>query len=129
VTITLELRQVRTIEPGTNPDSGSLFKVLNTVVYADNIPKKIFVMNSDNDYFEHVATLWDMKNVPDTKEEAERQSSQFYRHHIAYREYDTVAVAQHFAVYTRHRIEGLLDAYAEAAGDFPGVFDYTFTEE
>ena len=129
MTVLLELRQVSTVEPGTSPDSGALYKVLNTVVYAETIPKKVFVMNIDNDYFEHVATLWHMQHIPDTKEESERVSCQFYRHDVASRQYDTVATAMDFAEYTRVRIEGLVNVYATAAGEFPGTFDYTFTEE
>jgi len=123
MSITIELRQTQEIIPGV-PE----YRVTNKVTRSVGIAREVFVMNTETDFFEHVATVWHMDNTPSSKAEAIVIGSAYYRADEAYREYPAIETALEFAGYTRSRTEGLARTYGEAAREFPGVFDYTYTE-
>ena len=123
MSITIELRQTQEVIPGV-----PMYRVTNKVTRSIGIEREIFVMNTETDYFEHVATVWHIDNTPASKEEATVIGSPYYLSDEAYREYPSIETALEFAVYTRSRTEGLARAYSEATGEFPGVFDYTYIE-
>ena len=129
MSVTIDLTQTQTIIPGETEEDGPQYRVTNLVTRSEGISRAIFVMNTETDVFEHVATVWHMNYVPGSKEEAQLEGSPYYRADTAYRQYDSVGIAIDFAEYTRARVSGLAQAYDDATGEFPGTFNYVLTDE
>jgi hypothetical protein len=117
----LDLRQTNTIEPGP------IYKVLNEITYAEDIAAEVFVFDTDTQEFSHVASVWDVMNLPVGHAAAVAAGSDQYRKDTAEVGYDSVTTAIKFAAYIQTRIQALLDAYKSATEDFEGVTDYVFT--
>ena len=126
--ITLNLLVTRSIEPGVDELSGPLYRVNYEVTEAVDIPAKIFVLNVDEDYFEHVVTLWHLDNLPLTKEDAVDAGDTYYLNDSGYREYDSLERANEFEAYTTTRIQTMAHDYAVAQGVFPGTVEINITE-
>jgi len=121
VSVRVDLKQTKTIEPGP------VYRVTNLVTYAQDIPSKIFVFNTDTQLFEHVATLWDLQNYPLTQTEAINNAIAYYLASECYGDYTNIQSALNFTASIFSRVEGLVRDYAEANGVFEGVTTHTIT--
>lgn len=117
----LELRQTNTIEPGP------IYKVLNEITDAEDIAPEVFVFVTDTQEFSHVASVWDIMNLPVGHAAAVAAGSDNYRKDTAAVGYPSVDTAIRFVEYIQVRIQALLDAYKTATEDFEGITDYVFT--
>lgn len=121
-TTTIDLRVVHSLE------EGGIYRVKIDVIYASNIACEIFVFKTDCNTFSHVATPYDMENIPDiTAEAAQLSGNNFYRQKEVTRDYDMVSTAEEYSLYTRGRVEYLAIEYPRALDDFVGSHDYTYT--
>ena len=117
----LDLRQTNTLEPGP------VYKVLNEITYAEDIASEVFVFTTVDQEFSHVASVWDLMNLPVGHAAAVIAGTDRYRKDTAEVGYASVDTAIKFAEYIRVRIQALLNAYKSATEDFEGITDYVFT--
>jgi len=122
MTVTLEYSQTKAV------DEGPLYKVTTIVEYVHDIQEAIFVHRTETDVFEYVATVWDMDNLPETRAEAVEEGIYFYRSKVAVKSYASIETADEFALYTRGRINTLVNEYSTASGAYPGTARYVITE-
>jgi len=118
MSVTIDYTQVRTIEPGP------LYKVQTTVSYVVGIASQIFVMNTELDKFEHVATVWDMEHVVPDRNQAILEGREYYRASACTVAYETQVTAIEFTEYTEARIRGLATQYDRAVREFEGTVNY-----
>jgi hypothetical protein len=121
MSVQIEIQQDRTVE------EGPLYRVATSVVYNSGIGRNIFVFNTETQVFEHVATPWDMENVPNSRDEALTDASAFYRLPEVTRDFDVVATAIEYALYTRSRVEQLARDYGLTDDLFVGSGTHTYT--
>jgi hypothetical protein len=121
VTVRIDLKQTKTIE------EGPVYRVLNQVTYAQNIPPQIFVINMETDVFEHVATVWDLQNYPFTRQEAIDNLIPYYLASECVKDYTDIQTALEFTAHVYARVEWLLRDYEEANDVFEGVLTHTLT--
>lgn len=121
MTARIDLKQTSTIE------EGPVYRVVNEVTYAENIPREVFVMNAETQLFSHVATVWDFQAYPDTRDQALLDSVGYYRADSCTKDFDTLQTATSFKSYTKGRVEWVVADYDEANNVFEGVDDYTIT--
>lgn len=121
MSVRIDLKQTKTIEVGP------VYRVLNQVTYAHEIPNTIFVFNTETQLFEHVATLWDLQNYPFTRTEAVNNSIEYYLASECARGYEDIQAALDFTASVFSRVEWLVRDYAEANGIFEGVVAHTIT--
>ena len=117
--ITIELTQIQSVEPG--PAYRSDTAVTSTV----GIDQEIFVFQTADDVFSHVASVWDMDNIPATKADALTAGSDTYREIQVVRDFAGIDDAQNFSDYTRARTQLLATEYNELSEGFEGSVDYT----
>ncbi len=122
MTVTLEYSQTKAV------DEGPLYKVTTIVEYVHDVQDAIFVHRTETEVFEYVATVWDMDNLPNTREKALEDGVHFYRSKVAIKSYASIETAEEFALYTRARIGNLISAYSTASGEYPGTARYIVTE-
>lgn len=122
MSVRIEFTQTKTIE------AGPLYKVNNVVNVAQSIPPEIFVHNTTTQAFEHVATLWDMNNIPGSLQGAIDNDMDYYRLSTGYKEYESLTTASNFEAYVYSRVVSLVQDYAAAIGDFPGEVRRIVTE-
>jgi len=124
MTVKIEIHQSRTVV------AGPLYRVFTEVVHSIGIDRKIFVFNKDTEEFSHVATTWDMESLPGSLAEAQASSEiEYYRDNHCTKDYEDATDAAAFAVYTRGRVEYLVNQYAEMQTDFIGEGDYEYVSE
>lgn len=122
MTVHIEIRQERTLE------EGPLYRVRTFVVYISGINRNIFVYNTETQEFAHVATTWDMQNLPDNRNDALLNNIDYYRADESVKEFSNAKTAEEFAAYTVARVQYLMSQYAIMSESFIGTYDYTFEE-
>lgn len=108
---------------------GPLYKTTNTVESATGIEKEIFVMNTETQVFEHVATVYDMCHLLDTRAAAQEAEDAYYRASVAVKSYESLDDALEFASYTLGRVEYLAEQYDEFTNHFAGEDEHTYHGE
>ncbi len=121
MSVSLDLKEVRTIE------SGGIFRVYMEVEYASEMPKEIFIHNTETEEYAHVATMADMALYPVGKDASVAARANYYRALTLTRDFTNEIPANEFGPYTRLRVELLVEQYVEGFGDFPGTDHYNFT--
>jgi len=121
MSIHLDLKQTKIIEPD------SVFCVENEVTYAHGIVPEIFIHNTETEVFEHVATVYDLENYPDSRTEAIDEQSPYYRKATAFKEFETVQTAENFTEYTYNRVRALVNTYEQALESFEGIIHHSIT--
>jgi len=121
LTVTIEIKQTNTVI------EGPLYQVDTEVLRAENIEAEIFVLSTEDDSFNHVATTWDMQTYPNTKQQAQAEGSPFYRVTQAVVPYDTVDTAVTAASYTLVRVDSLVRDYQTVNDDFIGFTERIYT--
>ena len=121
MSVTIEVSQERTVE------EGPLYRVDTVVDYASGIDRNIFVFNTESQAFEHVATTWDMENLPIGRTEALRVDANYYRLSQATVDYESETTGTEAASYTLGRIQSLAIAYETMAESFVGSDSHTYS--
>lgn len=121
MSVMIEVTQTKTTEPGP------VYKVVNEITDATDIPQKLFVIETDTDLFSHVATVWDLQNYPFTKAEAEALHIEYYLDATGTREYVTLQDGMDFAAIVVSRLEWLARDYTKAIDEFQGVVVHVIT--
>ncbi len=119
--VRIDVEQVRTVE------DGPLYRVATSVVYTTRIDRNIFVFNAATDAFEHVASVWDIDNLPTDKQTALNTSVDYYRLEAVTRDSADVAEASEFAVYTLSRIASLAQSYELVGNEYVGSDTHSYT--
>ena len=120
-TVYIKMTQKREVE------EGPLYKVTNTVNTATGIEDEIFVMNTETQAFEHVATVYDMGHWLKERDDAIEEDDMYYRASICYKEYESLQDAEDFGDYTSGRVEYLVNQYYAYVNGFPATTVYEYT--
>jgi hypothetical protein len=120
MTVHIEIHQDKTVI------EGPVYKIKTSVVYVSGINRNIFVFNTETQEFSHVATTWDMENLPDNRNDALLNDADYYRQSEAETLFENVDTAEAAALYTVARVEYLAKQYSTLSGSFIGSEDYTF---
>lgn len=114
VSITLyEKREVT----GTN-----LYSVNQKITASTHIDKSIFVFNTADETYAHVATLFDMENIAsDSKVEAEAAGEDQYRLAEVTKTWSTMDMATEFSAYNKSRLQSLIDEYDVYTSSFEAI--------
>lgn len=115
---TVEFTQTKTIE--IDAEGTVIYKVHNVVNYIENIPSEIFTYVTETEKFSHVATMWDIYNVPGSRQQALTENIDYYRTSIADMSYENMESAQRFAAHVYSRVSELVRLYSVGRNDFPG---------
>ena len=121
MTVVIEVKQVRSVV------EGPLYRVDTSVLRAQQIDPEIFVLSTEDDSFNHVATVWDMQTYPNTKQEAQATGSPFYRVTQAVVDYENENTAVSAASYTLARVDALAREYQVVNEGFLGTTEHTYT--
>jgi len=108
---------------------GPLYKTTNTVESVTGIEKEIFVMNTETQAFEHVATVYDMYHLLNTRSAAQTAEDEYYRASVAIKSYESLDDALEFASYTLGRVGYLAEQYDEYTNHFAGEDEHTYPGE
>lgn len=107
---------------------GGLYRVKMDVLYAAGIAPRIFVFKTVCGTYSHVATPYDMENIPDTTAEAaDLSGNNYFRMLEVVQDFTTVETAEEYSAYTRGRVAFLAEEYPKAISSFEGTNDYTYT--
>jgi hypothetical protein len=120
MTVRIEIHQDRTVE------AGPAYKTKTYVLYAAGISRDIFVFNTETQEFSHVATAWDIENLPNNRQSALLDDVNYYRQGEAETSFGNVGTAEESAAYIVARIEYLVNQYATLSESFEGSDNYTF---
>ncbi|RLI88036.1 MAG: hypothetical protein DRP01_00350 [Archaeoglobales archaeon] len=122
MSVTIDLRVVQSLIEGGG------YRVKMDVLYATGIAPEIFVYTADCNEFSHVATPFDIENIPYvTSEEAELHGYNYYRKAGVIEDRNTVESAEAYSNYTKERVAFLAREFPKAIDGFEGTNDYTYT--
>ena len=121
--ISIELQQTRTVE------AEDLFRVRNEVLVAEDIIPEVFVLNTEDDAFLHVAMVNELVRLPRTKQEAEAEQEEHYLSAVASADYVEVATAVYAGEHVLDRVQHLVTTYANYETEFAGQDEHIITPE
>lgn len=121
MSVRIEVLQTRSVV------EGPLYRVETQVTYVSGIDRNIFVFNTELEEFSHVATTWDMDNLPEGKLNAENEDKNYYRKDVVRVDYATETLGSEAATYTLSRIEYLARIYAAVVDSFIGAESHVYT--
>lgn len=113
--VTITHTQVRSVQPGP------LYRTLDTVTAAVGIQTQVFVFLVLDDSFQHVATVDNMLNLPNTKAQAILDGKDAYRLAVVQQDYAILSEAEEFASTLIQRMQLLVIQYDEAVNTFVGT--------
>jgi len=99
------------------------YKVTNTITTSSGMEKEIFVKLTESLYYDHVATVSDMKSLGT---DPDAVGAGYFRDLEFYIEFDDVSVADTHADGIKERLQTLVDDYNAAVNDFEGSEETTF---
>ena len=123
MSVRIDVTQSRTVE------EGPLYRVLTTVIYNTGINRNIFVFNTETEAYEHVASPWDLENLPTSKSQAVLDDVAYYRLSSVVKDWAGVDDATAFAAYTLSRISNLAQQYELTESAFEGSGTYSYVGE
>ncbi len=123
MSVRIDVTQLRTVE------EGPIYRVSTSVVYNTGIDRNIFVFNTETEEFEHVASPWDIENLPTTQAQAILDNCDYYRQSSVIKDWDDIEEAIEFAAYTLSRVSSLAQQYELAESAFEGSGTYSYTGE
>lgn len=119
--VTLSHTQVRSVQ------AGPTYRTLDTVTASSGIAPEVFVFRVDGDVFEHVATVHDMANLPNTRAQAVIDGKDWYRLATVQRDLDILSDADEFADSLIGRMKALVVEYDAAVTAFIGTTTETLS--
>lgn len=108
---------------------GPLFRVTTVTTYTRGIDKNTYVFNTETQVFEHVASVFDMENYPNSRDTAIQDGAPYYRNYSVTVDYESETLAADAAVYTRQRLQTLANQYTVMSDGFVGTDSYVYTGE
>ncbi len=123
MSVRIDIDQQRTVE------EGPLYRVVTSVFFTTGIDRNIFVFNTETDAYEHVASPWDMENLPTSKAQAITDDVTYYRLAAVTKDWEDVGEATEFAAYTLSRISSLAQQFGLVESAFEGSGTYSYTGE
>lgn len=120
MSVRIEVSQDRTLE------EGPLYRVSTSVVHVTDIDRNVFVFNTDTQVFEHVATTWDMENLPVGRDAAINADVNYYRGDEAIVDYASETLGTTAASYTLGRLQSLAIAYQIMRESFVGSESHVY---
>ena len=123
MSVRIDVTQERTVV------EGPIYRVTTAVFYNTGIDRNIFVFNTETEVYEHVASPWDMENLPSTRAQAVTDDVAYYRLYTTVNDWDDVGEAIEFAAYTLSRISSLAQQYELVESAFEGSGTYSYTGE
>lgn len=119
MTVSIDLTQIQSVEPGP------VYRSDSEVTAATGIATELFVFQTADDVFSHVASVWDVDNIPATKATAIADGADYYREDQVVRDFSGIADAQNFSDYTRARLQVVVNEYNALSVGFEGTENYT----
>jgi len=122
VTVTITLTEVRSVT-GAN-----LYRVKQDTSAATHISNSVFVYNTEDESYGHVATVFDIENISClSKSAAETAGDDNYRLSTVTKDWETLDLALEFSSYNKSRIQELIEDYATYADTFAGTTVTVYT--
>ena len=121
MSVRIDIEQIRSVL------EGPVYRVYTAVIYNQGIDRNIFVFNTATEAFEHVATPWDLENLPTDRQDALNRGIDYNRHENVTRDGDYIDEALEYATYTLARIASLAQAYELAVDQFAGSATSSYT--
>lgn len=117
--ISIDISQIQSVETGPKYRSDT------TVTASTGIAQELFVFQTADDEFTHVASVWDVDNIPATKATAISLGSDYYRENQVVRDFLGVEDATEFSNYARARLQLVVNEYDLVSAGFEGTELYT----
>ncbi len=121
MSVRIDIEQVRSVL------EGPVYRVYTAVTYNQGIDRNIFVFDTATEVFEHVASPWDLENLPTSRQEALNLGIDHYRLEKVTRDGDYVDEALDYATYVLARIASLTQAYELVVDQFTGSATSSYT--
>jgi hypothetical protein len=119
--VTITHTQVRSVQVGP------AYRTVDTVTASVNIPPEAFVFLVADDSFQHVATVDNILNLPNTKAQAIIDGKDAYRLAVVQKDYAILSDAEEFANTLIQRMKLLVIEYDAAVNDFVGTTTETLS--
>jgi hypothetical protein len=122
VTVSITLKETKSVT------EANLYSVKQEITASDDISDSIFVFNTTDETYAHVATVYDMENIAsESKAAAETAGEDHYRLAAVTKEWATLDLATEFSAYNQARVQWLIDEYSVYTTTFAGVTTTIFT--
>ena len=115
MTVSLTHTQVRSVQ------AGPAYRTFDTVTASGGIQIQVFVFLVLDDSFQHVATVDNMVNLPNTKAQAILDGKDAYRLAVVQKDYPILKDAEEFAATLIQRMKLLVIEYDAAVNSFVGT--------
>ena len=124
MTVSVTLVETRTIE------AGNLYRVKHAISASVHISDHVFVFNTADESFSHVATVYDIEKIASmTKAAAETADDEYYRLDTVTRDWDSLDMASEYAVYNKQRLQSLVSDYEVYSTTFAGATTSVITSD
>lgn len=104
----------------TNPEE-NVHRVQFQIIDAENIPRSVFVFDTENQNYLHVGTIFDLESWPNNREDAVTDNKSFYRGNTVTRDFSNIADALNFETITKTRIKILVISWNKNVDSFTGT--------
>lgn len=122
MTVSVTLKETRSVT------EGNLYRVKQEITASTHISDHIFVFNTADETYAHVANVFDMENITsESKSAAETAGEDHYRLPDVTKDWETLDLATEFSSYNKERIQWLLDEYSVYTSTFAGVTTTVYT--
>lgn len=119
--VTITHTQTRSVEEGPT------YVVHDVVTATTGIEPEVFVLVTDDDSFNRIATVVDMMNLPATQAEALTNGADYYRVSEVERVFTSLSVADNAAITISERLKLLAVEYDAATNAFVGTTTETIS--
>jgi hypothetical protein len=118
----LRLTQTRSVV------TSAAYHVANVVDQNVDIPAEVFVFSTATGQYDHVASVNDLLNIPDTTQAAAQAAGNpYYRQSSTSNDWTMLRDAQEFSTMVRERLKFLVVEYSKAETSFIGTTTETYT--
>jgi hypothetical protein len=122
VTVTITLTEVRSVT------AENLYRVKQDTSAPTHISASIFVYNTEDESYGHVATVYDMENISSLSHAAaETAGDDSYRLATVTKDWETLDLASEFSSYNKARVQWLIDEYDTYTSTFAGTTTTVYT--
>lgn len=121
----ITLKQTRTL---VDVSGVTQYQVANEIIATEGIPLALFVNTVTPDVYSHIATVTDINNYPEDRNEAINLGLDYYRRPDAAKTYALVGDAIHFAHVVREQLAYLVSAYSSVEAEFTGSDTFIFSD-
>ena len=122
MTVSLTITEVRSVT------AENLYRVKQDISAPTHISASVFVYNTEDETYGHVATVFDMENIVSTSHAAAETAGEgSYRLATVTRDWETLDLATEFSSYNKARVQWLIDEYAVYTSTFAGTTTTVYT--